>query len=84
MAYEPYYPEGWKDSSTGGTAITADALNHIEQGITDLESAISLLAQEVAALRTIANNYENVKSALAVVTGWNPSSAQLDLTVGVS
>ena len=34
MAYDPY---NWADGEEGGTPITAARLNHIEQGITDIE-----------------------------------------------
>lgn len=34
MAYEPYQ---WHDGEGGGTPITAERLNHIEQGIADVE-----------------------------------------------
>ena len=33
MAYEKYYPGGWKSGETGGTPITPEALNHMEEGI---------------------------------------------------
>ena len=31
--YTPYYENGWKTATSGGTPITADALNNIEGGI---------------------------------------------------
>lgn len=34
MAYTPFE---WKDGENGGTPITAERLNHIEQGISDVE-----------------------------------------------
>lgn len=34
MAYEPYQ---WANGEGGGTPITAERLNHIEQGIVDVE-----------------------------------------------
>lgn len=33
MAYTPYYPDGWNNSETGATPITAEALNHMDNGI---------------------------------------------------
>ena len=33
MAYEKYYPGGWKSGESGGTPITPEALNHMEEGI---------------------------------------------------
>lgn len=35
MAYEP---QEWADGEDGGTPITAERLNHIEQGIADVET----------------------------------------------
>ena len=31
--YTPYYENGWKTAMSGGTPITSDALNHMENGI---------------------------------------------------
>lgn len=39
MSYSKYYLGGWQDGSSGGTPITADALNHLEQGIIDANSS---------------------------------------------
>lgn len=33
MAYTPYYPSGWQSGEEGGTPITPDALNNMEDGI---------------------------------------------------
>ena len=33
MGYEKYYQDGWKSGVEGGTPITPEALNHIEEGI---------------------------------------------------
>lgn len=33
MSYEKYYPNGWQSGETGGTPITPEALNHMEEGI---------------------------------------------------
>ena len=33
MSYEKFYPNGWQSGETGGTPITPEALNHIEEGI---------------------------------------------------
>lgn len=41
MSYKPYYTNGWKSGEAGGTPITPEALNHMEQGI---EQAYSDLA----------------------------------------
>lgn len=41
MAYEKFYPEGWKDNEDGATPITAASLNHMEKGIGDNDTAIS-------------------------------------------
>jgi len=41
MAYEKFYPEGWKDNEDGATPITAASLNHMEKGIIDNDTALS-------------------------------------------
>ena len=33
MGYEKYYPGGWQSGEAGGTPITPEALNHMEEGI---------------------------------------------------
>ena len=33
MSYKPYYTNGWKSGESGGTPITPEALNHMEEGI---------------------------------------------------
>lgn len=33
MSYEKFYPGGWQSGETGGTPITPEALNHMENGI---------------------------------------------------
>lgn len=38
MSYEKYYSGGWQSGETGGTPITPEALNHMEQGIANLDS----------------------------------------------
>lgn len=35
MSYEPYYSGGWQSGAAGGTPITPEALNHMEEGIAD-------------------------------------------------
>ena len=41
MAYNPYYPNGWKNNEEGETPITAAALQNMEDGIVDLDEAVS-------------------------------------------
>ena len=33
MAWAPYYSEGWQSGEAGGTPITPEALNHMDEGI---------------------------------------------------
>ncbi len=33
MSYTPYYPTKWASGETGGTPITPEALNNMEDGI---------------------------------------------------
>lgn len=37
MSYEKYYPGGWQSGESGGTPITPEALNHIENGVKELD-----------------------------------------------
>lgn len=39
MSYEKYYPGGWQSGESGGTPITPEALNHIEDGIINSDPA---------------------------------------------
>lgn len=41
MAYSKYYQNGWQNGSVGGTPITAESLNHIEDGIAANANAIA-------------------------------------------
>lgn len=47
MSYEPYYSGGWQSGESGGTPITPEALNHMEEGIEkaalndDLKAAVA-------------------------------------------
>lgn len=38
MSYEPYYSGGWQSGETGGTPVTPEALNHMDEGIKGLDS----------------------------------------------
>ena len=40
MNYQKYYPNGWQSGESGGTPITPEALNHIEDGILNLNILI--------------------------------------------
>lgn len=40
MSYEKFYPNGWQSGENGGTPITPEALNHMEQGIADLDTRL--------------------------------------------
>lgn len=37
MSYERYYPGGWQSGPSGGTPMTPEAFNHIEEGLMDLD-----------------------------------------------
>lgn len=45
-----YTPAVWADDAIGGTPITADALNHIENGIADVVGDVADLAATVGGL----------------------------------
>ena len=38
MSYSRFYSGGWQDGESGATPITAEALNHMEQGIISANS----------------------------------------------
>ena len=38
MAYTPYYPNGWVNNEIGGTPISAEALNHMDGGISAVDA----------------------------------------------
>lgn len=40
MTYNKVHPSGWHDAPDGTTPITADALDTIEQGISDTSTAV--------------------------------------------
>lgn len=47
MAYNTFYPDGWKDNEEGATPITAASLNHMEKGIKDNDAAIQAQAKDI-------------------------------------
>lgn len=54
MSYKKYYEGGWRSGETGGTPITPEALNHMEQGISD--AAPMEYAKKVAAPHNLFDN----------------------------
>ena len=42
-SYNPYYSGGWQSGEEGGTPITPDALNHMDQGIVDVDAKVQYL-----------------------------------------
>ena len=52
--YTPYYPDGWKPGSSGGTPIIADALQNMENGI-----AAALRTDNVIAIYNQPINFTN-------------------------
>lgn len=55
MSYSKFYPNGWQSGEAGGTPITPDALNHIEDGIASAAERAETHPQHVPAKET-ANN----------------------------
>lgn len=49
MSYKPYYTGGWQNGESGQTPITAEALNHLEQGIQSAEAAAEKSAFDLKA-----------------------------------
>lgn len=51
MSYKRYYENGWQSGESGGTPITPEALNHIEDGIVaGLSEVSSLLNGKIIAV----------------------------------
>lgn len=44
MAYSKYYSDGWKNNAEGNTPITAEALNHMENGIVSANNIVTTTA----------------------------------------
>lgn len=60
MAYTPYYNNGWVNSESGGTPITAEALNHMEDGIAANSTAVEkLVPGELYNLSGVTSSYES-------------------------
>lgn len=57
MAYEKYYENGWKNNEEGATPITAAALNHMEEGIVDLDEQVSDLSSKLTTHETLTATY---------------------------
>lgn len=54
MSYKKYYEGGWQSGEAGGTPITPEALNHMEQGISD--AAPMTYAKKVGAPHNLLDN----------------------------
>ena len=48
MSYEKYYAGGWQSGEAGGTPITPEALNHMEEGISNAAEEIAQLSTSKA------------------------------------
>lgn len=64
MSYTPYYSP-WKDNESGGTPITAEALNHMERGIQEANDANDEVTTFINNLKAIGvgNGTENAWSS---------------------
>ena len=63
MSYKKYYEGGWQSGETGGTPITPESLNHMEQGISD--AAPMEYAKKVGAPYNIVDNgYWKIKKEI--------------------
>lgn len=96
MSYERYYPNGWQSGQSGGTPMTPEALNHMEQGIAALDDELNAMKDYVIANGTSGVwSYWKFKSGLCiamgtptvswstqstVISGQNRSTAAIDLT----
>ena len=57
MSYSRYYENGWADGESGGTPITAAAMNHIEDGLVNNGTLTQLTITRTA------NSYVDADSA---------------------
>lgn len=71
MAYSKYYSEGWKNNESGGTPITAGALNHMENGI---KTAVDNMDNTGSNVVTYTSE-DQADSAVTRSTGWTTVSA---------
>ena len=46
MAFAPYYPDGWKNGQQGGTPLAAEALQHYDDELATLSSAVDEKAEK--------------------------------------
>jgi hypothetical protein len=55
MSYQKYYPNGWQNGNAGNTPITAEALNHMEDGLQEFSSVAehAVLVIEVPAFSSL-------------------------------
>ena len=68
-SYNPYYSGGWQSGEEGGTPITPDALNHIEDGIAGAYDYTEQSTASVSSISFISETtwgqiYAKLKSAL--------------------
>ncbi len=86
MAYTPYYQNGWADGSSGGTPISAAALNNMENGIKGSETWESVpVTQPATGTVTILKN-DRIKLAIAYwqAGGTAPSADSYSVTMPFS
>lgn len=67
MAYTPHYPGGWQDFQTGGTIVSADALNNMEQGIENAHEDVAAAQADADAAQVAADAVAADVAALATV-----------------
>lgn len=61
MSYQKYYPNGWQNGQSGGTPITAEALNHMEDGVSEVSAAVehAVLVIEFASFSSLPQTINN-------------------------
>lgn len=65
MAYTPYYENGWANNEEGGTPINAEALNHMETGISAATEAAEAAKDDAGNALTDAKEYSDANLAAA-------------------
>ena len=82
-SYNPYYSGGWQSGEEGGTPITPDALNHMDDGIA---GAYAYTQQSTASiLLTSSDDIDNVldTGAYYATTGSMPQNSPTTLNYGL-
>lgn len=76
MSYEKYYADGWKAGEAGGTPITPQALNHIENGIKSGDNVKNLLDNSyfMNPINQRGSNWDEITTSHYTIDRWKAAS----------